>query len=70
MLASRLTASIIEAQGDQPNANSDGVAAGHNTDGFDVSANDVVKSSSLDQRVLTIDRRRPDYHWKYRHEPG
>lgn len=33
------------AQGDEPNANSDGIAAGHNTDGFDVSSDDLVSKT-------------------------
>ncbi|EJD03049.1 endo-polygalacturonase PG1 [Fomitiporia mediterranea MF3/22] len=33
---------VDNSQGDQPNANSDGEAAGHNTDGFDISSTDVT----------------------------
>ena len=32
----------IQALGDQPNANSGGKAAGHNTDGFDCSTTNLV----------------------------
>lgn len=31
-----------KAQGDSPNSKSNGLPAGHNTDGFDVSANDLT----------------------------
>ncbi|KAF9568225.1 endo-polygalacturonase [Agrocybe pediades] len=37
---------IDNSQGDQPNSKSGGQAAGHNTDGFDVSANDVTIQNS------------------------
>jgi polygalacturonase len=38
---------IDNSQGDAPNSMSNGLAAGHNTDGFDVSANDVTIQNSV-----------------------
>ncbi|KAJ7064073.1 glycoside hydrolase [Mycena amicta] len=37
---------IDNSAGDAPNSKSGGIAAGHNTDGFDISANNVVVSGS------------------------
>jgi galacturan 1,4-alpha-galacturonidase len=45
LLLSDLT--IDNSQGDAPNAQSGGLPAGHNTDGFDVSANDVTIQNSV-----------------------
>ncbi|KAG8854108.1 hypothetical protein FRB96_007814 [Tulasnella sp. 330] len=41
------TITIDDSLGDQPNANSDGLPAGHNTDGFDVSTSNVVIQNSI-----------------------
>jgi len=38
---------IDNSLGDQPNANSNGLAAGHNTDGFDCSTTDLVIQNSV-----------------------
>lgn len=38
---------ISSAQGDAANANSDGAAAGHNTDGFDCSTTDLTIQNSV-----------------------
>ncbi|KAB5590037.1 putative effector protein/Endo-polygalacturonase [Ceratobasidium theobromae] len=38
---------IDDSAGDAPNSKSDGKPAGHNTDGFDVSANDLVIEDSI-----------------------
>ena len=44
----RLKGCRCSAAGAQPNSKSDGKPAGHNTDGFDVSANDVtIENSSI-----------------------
>ncbi|KAF8121412.1 glycoside hydrolase [Boletus edulis] len=38
---------VDDSQGNYPNANSNGLPAGHNTDGFDVSGNDLVVEKSV-----------------------
>ena len=37
-----MTAFLLVAAGDQPNSKSGGKAAGHNTDGFDVSSDNLI----------------------------
>lgn len=43
-----LTQNIIVALGDLPNSKSNGIAAGHNTDGFDASTTDLTIQNRYD----------------------